>query len=734
MQAVAPFEAQGQSSGEVYTNNYLPMQPSVETPENGVVSEEQLADQAAVKVWQGRITKAKQKWAPDFKRMKDNMEFVTGLQWPGQIDLQDDRYQCNLTLRLVNQKVATLYARNPTAEVTRRKQLDYQIWDGQIQSLMPAMQQASMLVSSGGILPPDLEMLLQDVQAGKQRNRLVQNVCETIDIIYQYFIDAQKPDFKEQAKQMVRSTIICSVGYVKPVYCSTVNATYHNVFSTDISSTKEARVQRAKEIMMAREEQNLDPDSAEMATLKSLVMSIGASESLQDEDKLPERLEFDFPMATSIIVDPRCRNLKEFVAARWIAQEYILPVSEVNALFDTDITVGGGEGYATEHNMNGSLLLDEPNRDSSKESDPFQKNLVSLYEIFDYNSKTRCFIVQGWKDYVVAPEPVFPSVSGFWPIQSLVFNDTVVDPDTRASIYPPSDVDLSRSAQKEWNRTRDALRNQRNANAPKYIVRKGYLTDEDIAKLKNAEPNSVIQLEGIPPDVEPSKFIQVMQVAAIDQLVYDTAPLEQDLMLSGGAQQANIGPAQPNVTATVGTIAEQSRMTVASSNIDDLDGVLSRLAQAGGEMLLRALPSEMATRIAGPGAAWPENTREDFVNEIQISIRAASSGRPNKAVELANFQQIAPLLLQSGANPFAVIKEGVRRLDDALDVSDFLPTMMPMQPQNGQEAPQNGGQQPQPAQGQPSPNSGGMELPSQPATAAGGQSVPMAGAPHLNQP
>lgn len=718
--ATTPYEQPQQVNGE---SANMPLTPETQ------------ADQATVKLWQNRIRDAKKKFAPDFKRMKANMEFTTGLQWPNQVDLEDDRYACNLTLRLVNQKVATLYARNPTAEVTRRKQLDYQIWDEDINSLMPALEAAHSMVGAGGVLPPNLEMLLQDVQAGKQRAKLVEQVCKTLNITYQYFVDVQKPDFKEQAKAMVRSAVICSVGYVKPIYCSTANPSYHSVSSIDMLATKEARIARAKEILADRQVNEIGDEDAEMGTLKSLLMSIGASEALQDGDKLPERLEFDFPMSTSIIVDPRCRNLKEFVAARWIAQEYVMPIDEINALFQVDIDVGSGDGKAIEKEISQDTLQVNPNRDSNSSTDPFKRHLVSLYEIFNYNDKTRLFVVEGWKDYVVHPEPIFPSVSGFWPIQALVFNDTVVDPDTRASIYPPSDVDLVRSAQREWNRTRNALRDQRNANAPKYIVRKGYLTDEDILKLKNAEPNAVIQLEGIPPDVEPSKFIQIMQVAQIDPAVYDTAPLEQDLMLSGGAQQANIGPAQPNVTATVGTIAEQSRMTVSSSNIDDLDGVLSRLAQSGGEMLLRALPQEFVKRIAGPGAVWPELAREDFVNEIQISIKAASSGRPNKAVEIANFQQIAPILLQSGANPFAVVAEGVRRLDDALDVTKFLPITPPMapQPNPNQGGPQNGGQEYQPQA--PTPRGGQQSMtPPKPqqVSPSGAPQLPMPGAPHLN--
>lgn len=634
------------------------------------------AERAEVKLWQSRIKESKRKFEPDFKRMRANMEFVTGLQWPNQVDLQgDERYSCNLTLRLVAQKVATLYAKNPTLEVTRRKQLDYQVWSGDVTELMQAMEAGHIITSSGGILPPDLEMLLQDIEAGKKREQLVDKVCKTLNFLYQYFVDAQKPDYKEQCKAMVRSAVICGVGYIRPIFCDDANGGYRERFSVDTGSTREDRVARAKEILKKRQENEIADDNSEMSTLRSLLLSLGAGSSMQDSFKLPQRLEWDFPMGTSVLVDTRCRSLKEFVAARWIAIEYILPIDEINALFGVEIEVGSGEGMATEYQVSSDTLLLQPNRDQSSD-DPYKRKQCSLYEIFDYNSKTRSFIVQGHKDYVVPPEPIFPAVSGFWPLQALVFNDTVVDPDTRASIYPPSDVDLVRHAQLEWNRTRDALRNQRNANAPKYLVRKGTLTPNDILALKNAQPNAVIQLEGVPMDQPIEKFIAVMQVAAIDPAVYDTTPLEQDLMLAGGAQQANIGPAQPNVTATVGTIAEQSRMTVTSSNVDDLDGVLTRSGRAGIEMLLQAYPVAQV-RIAGAGATLPNLARQEFLQEIDIQIKAASSGRPNKAVEIANFQQIAPILLNAGSNPFGVVQEGVRRLDDALDVEKFLPIQQP---------------------------------------------------------
>jgi len=67
---------------------------------------EQEQNRALVTKWLGKIEQAKKKWEPDFKRMRDNMEFVSGLQWDGQKTIETDRYINNITLRAVSQKVA----------------------------------------------------------------------------------------------------------------------------------------------------------------------------------------------------------------------------------------------------------------------------------------------------------------------------------------------------------------------------------------------------------------------------------------------------------------------------------------------------------------------------------------------------------------------------------------------------------------------------------------------------
>ena len=274
-----------------------------------------------------------------------------------------------------------------------------------------------------------------------------------------------------------------------------------------------------------------------------------------------------------------------------------------------------------------------------------------------------------------------PGLKGFWPIFSLTFNDIEVGADDEegevpVSIFPPSDVDLILHPQKEWNRSRDGERDLRNACAPKWMCKKGSISKEDLEKIQNAEPNEVVELESINADAKLDELLAPIPVQMPTQQVFGTEHLVQDITLGGGMQEANMGAAPSNVTATGVSVAEQSRMTVSASNIDDLDEFLSSIASAAGEMSLspEGFSEDNVKRIVGLGAVWPNENRADFQNQVYLTIKAGSSGRPNKAIEVSNYQLIAPQLLAAGANPMGVIKEGVKRLDDGLDMTDFMPT------------------------------------------------------------
>lgn len=651
---------------------------SVQSAQADSPKHDDASEKALIKKWHERVTKAKAHWKDDFERMRSNMKFAAGLQWNEQAEIDTDQYVANITLKAVNQKVSSLYARNPKAVYQRRKRMDYSLWDGKLETL----QQMFMRVQAN---PMDMEAIsvLLDHEQGKTWQELVDKIGQTMETTYEWQIDQQSPSFKEQMKQLVRRVVITGVGYVRLSFARSYE---QGLSSTETDSTVADRAKRAKHILERLEKGEIQESSPEMETFRQLASSIGSSIDDGDTGNVNERLVFDFPLSTSIIPDTNVRNLKDFVGARWIAQEFILPIQEVKEFFEvTDL-----KDYK-QYNDSGALREGGESASDSR---------GCVWCIYDRATKTQFYLLDGYDQYLSPPESVKPNVSAFFPIFALTFNDIETEPNRKIPVYPPSDVQLMKSAQKEWNRSREALRAHRRYAGPKHMTRKGWLSTNDKAKLENPTTGAVIELEGAAPDSDINKLLAPFAHAPIDPAVYNTGPQAEDIMYTLGAQESNLGPVSKG-TATGATIAEQSRMTITSSNVDDLDDLLSKLARAGGETMLREMSPETIQRIAGRGAAWPDpHQREDFVNEIYMEIQAASSGRPNKALEIANFERLGPLLLQAGANPQFIVRESIKRLDDRIDPEDAFPLIPPMagntlpkpaggEPQAGQ--PQNGG-------------------------------------------
>lgn len=666
-----------------------------------------LAARAHIKRWQGKITNSKAYFKNDFEMMRDNMNFIAGYQWNDQKKMDDDRYIVNFLLRLIKHKVATLYAKDPKTDWNRRKRLDYLVWDGKLDSLMLAVETAQQTVMSGGILDPHTAMVLQDYMEGKQWEQLTEKVGAALQILYQYQLDTQQPEFKTQFKDLVDRTCVCGVGYVRVNLCRAGEQT--DLTQSVTKSSENDRIKRAKGILDDLTNGEVESTSAQMETLKSLIAGLGIdvqsaspyNDNEYDTD-LRESLVFDFPSSTSVIVDPRCKRLKGFVGARWVALEYKLPMSEVNALYGTKIRPGGD--LKTYRSMNDNEELTEGNQEEAVASGDDKNPIVCLHEVFDLNTKTKFIICDGWKDYVVAPTIHRGINRSFWPVFALTFNSVETEAGCKATIYPPSDVQLGKSQQKEWNRSRNALRGQRMANRPKYMYADGQLDQKDAKRIATAADNEVFPVK-LQQGQSLSDVFGPITPAPIDPNVYDTTNVKEDLLLATGSQEANLGPAQANVTATNSTIAEQSRSVVAGSNVDDLDDLLNAIAEYSGGVMLNEFSRETVVTIVGRGATWPQTpqTRNAFQREILLSNVSASTGRPNKALNINNFERIVPMLQAANANPYAIIEEAIKVYDANLDPEEFFP--IPQPPGSDQNS-LDGEEQSEDGDGQPSSQPG----------------------------
>jgi hypothetical protein len=128
--------------------------PPSGNPDKDVIPREPPEDitdrrKALVAAWCGRIKSAKQYYDLPFKRMLADQDFCFGHQWSRNPD--DRRYTANLTLRMVAQMTAFLYAKNPKAVARKRERVNNTAWDGLETSLQQMIQTGGMMAMQGGM-------------------------------------------------------------------------------------------------------------------------------------------------------------------------------------------------------------------------------------------------------------------------------------------------------------------------------------------------------------------------------------------------------------------------------------------------------------------------------------------------------------------------------------------------------------------------------------------------------
>ena len=195
----------------------------------------------------------------------------------------------------------------------------------------------------------------------------------------------------------------------------------------------------------------------------------------------------------------------------------------------------------------------------------------------------------------------------------------------------------------------------------------------------------------------------------VDPNLYDTNEVMTDIQMVGGSQEANYGGVA-KATATESAIAASATAAADNTGVDDLDAFLTRVARAAGQIMLQEMSADVVKKIVGVGAVWPEGMGlAEIAEEIYLEIEAGSSGKPNQAAEIKNWQMMLPFMVQMpGISPAWIARQTIRRLDDKADLTEALMSGVPSivaQNQQAQPSPADPGADPS-AQGAEGANNG----------------------------
>lgn len=633
----------------------------------------------SVKKWQQKILAAKKYFEKDFKRMREDM--MVARQGGSKDWVEGGNYTVPIINQYLNQAVASLYAKNPIATAEKRKTLDYKLWDGKPDTAMAALQNAMMG-------DPSAIALVQDIEQGRQKHEMLKKVGRTMEVLFDYFSNEQKPRLKPLMKSFVRRAKTCSVAYLMLGF----QREYSQLSPDETASLEDSRnklgeLQRRMQDLVDGE--MYDSCQDEKFELETLIRGLEDKQNII----LREGPKFMFPRSTEIIVDPRCTQLMGFIGAGWIVREFHKSPDDIKKIYQIDI----GKSY-TPYKQNGKGELAEYHRRADSDDDgkvDKGSGLVCVWEVYNKDLQQTFTIIDGYNDYAVAPKEPDYWMEGFWPVFALTFNDV----ESETDLYPLSDVHMLKHVQAEYNRSREYRRLHREANKPKYAAVKGRLSDMDKEKLSNAPAHAVIEFESLGQGEKVADLVQRFESVPIDPALYETNSEMEDTLRIVGVQEANIGGTS-GATATESSIAEGSRMSTLSSNVDDLDEFLSDVFGALGQLLVMELSQETVVEIVGQGAVWPEMDRETVAKQIYLKVRAGSSGRPNKAAELANMERGMPYLIQlPGVNPYPLGRRYAGLLEIDLDdiVVEGMPSIQAINAQMGKAATQGAGTENDPA-------------------------------------
>lgn len=614
------------------------------------------ATKANVKRWIDRIHAAKK----HFKKRFDRMKACQMIANEGRDkDWAEENYTVPVLKRHINVSVAALYARNPTPAAKRKKKVQFVLWDGNYASLQQAMQAAQPPVDPTTGQPmvdpttgqpaqgdPNAIALLQEVQQVHQNNVMMDRVAKTMEILFSHYTNEPGVFFKQQLKAAVRRTKVCSVSWVELGFQRLMQPN-PDVTAELLDVTK----QLAQLSVLANDlaDGEIDESSARMDELRWLMADL---ESRKDMI-VREGPTFGFAKANQMIVDPECTHLKTLTGANWVAREFP-PMTKDRVQRDFGVDIG----------TNFKAFVPDT-KSSSTDKD---QNLAIIWKVWNKETQEVFYLCDGYNDYIKPPAAPDVKLTRFWPIFPIVFNEVEDDDE----IYPNSDVWDARHMQREYNNVRQGLREHRLQNKPKYAIIKGKMEEEDLKKFASSESGSIFELNGMQEGMKIGDLLQAIPTVPIDPNLYEVSSVFSDIERTIGSSQADMG-APSNVTATQSSIIEQGRSTTNSDNVDDLDDVLSELAQATGELMLLELDHDTVVKIAGPGAVWPQSppTRQQIADDLWLEIKAGSSGRPNRAAELANMERGLPYLIQlPGVNPFPLGRRYGEMLD--LDVDDIV--------------------------------------------------------------
>lgn len=609
---------------------------------------EEPKDDPLAKKWNQRISSSRQHWEKFHKRVRHNRNLVAGFNWekdPKTVEFYEPR--ANLIHGTITAILPNVYARNPEI------------------SAVPNYRAENLRL-----------------------------FCKTIETVTNRALD--QAHLKARAKATVRSALTSSYGVVKVMYQRDIHE--DPIIQSRINDTQDNIIEIERLISTIEDPQARSDQETNKAELEQLLTSLKE----KVEVVAAEGLVIDRVLTDNMLIDPSVCEFWDYSEADWLCQIVPMKRSAAEALYGIKLDKAKSYEDTTDQHMR-----KKDNRIAMGAAQLDEDKQIAILEIWDKTTQ-RVFTMAEGCDYWLRDPYSPPKVGQRWyPFFFLPYQ--VVD----GQFVGPSIVDLTEKLQAEHNLARDRFNAHRELCLPGWIA-SGEISEKSIKRYQDSKLGeiTIIDTEGKPLQ----QMIQERNHPHIDPAVYDTTAVRYDWEQVTGMQDAARSTVVKPKTATEANILQQSLSGRVSEFRDQVEDWLQEIAQYTAQILLQEMTPPQVERIMGPPAMeeiivngmptqveqpsfdWPELTRDDVFDMIEMTIRAGTTGAPDKVEQQEAWGKILPIiqgLVQqivqlraagADAEPFInLLKETVNRFDERLDVEQFItkppaPAMPPMMP------------------------------------------------------
>src|SRR5271166_4784342 len=510
----------------------------------------------------------------------------------------------------------------------------------------------------------------------------------------------KKGALKRAARTGVRSVLSNGEGWFKATMVSEKRPMPE--VEAALNSAQETHERLIAQQKLLEDPQNQDPETVEIekAEKKALI------------DELQEKLELavekmfviDYVESENIQVSTDINRVENYLSADWIGNEVFYVVDDALAQFPrlTTEDMKSAKKYSqrppkelTTRDVDnvlpqGMLTAESAQAFVQSTSDAESASFIRVVEIWDRRDKQIRTIIDGVKKWAKEPYPPPYPTHRFYPYFYFAFYE--VD----GQRHPQSLSWRLYKLQDEYSSSRSNFRLTRERSIPGVLFNATMLDEIEAKKLQEAKNQEYTALRPSDPATPIGELFAAKPVAAIDMRLYDPTLILNDMERISGVQEALSSainsPGNPK-TATEANIQQSGTQARTTSDRDNLEAMLTDLAQYTAEQAIQCLEIRDVQRLAGPKAFWPHGMDiDDLFTLVEVTIEAGSTGKPRQQTDMQAWSTLLPLIrqsLQAIEQAFAMgniamanaeielIKETMLRLGDESDPERFIPRKPP---------------------------------------------------------